>query len=43
MFLEKYGAALPQTGMVYLSDYIQMQVKILPSSQARKYHHIPKV
>ncbi|CAG9529477.1 unnamed protein product [Cercopithifilaria johnstoni] len=43
MFLEKYGAALPQTGMVHLSDYIHMQMKILSSSQARKYHHIPKV
>lgn len=43
MFLEKYAAALPQTGMVHLSDYIHMQMKILSSSQARKYHHIPKV
>lgn len=43
MFLEKHGAALPQTGMICLSDYIHMQAKILPSSQARKYHHIPKV
>lgn len=43
MFLEKYGAALPPAGMVHLSDYIHMQVKILSSSESRKYHHIPKV
>ncbi|KAK6109544.1 Dual specificity phosphatase catalytic domain family protein [Brugia pahangi] len=44
MFLEKHGAALPhEAGMVHLNDYMHMQVKILSSSQARKYHHIPKV
>ncbi|VDK77598.1 unnamed protein product [Litomosoides sigmodontis] len=43
MFLEKYGAALPAAGMVRLGDYIHMQAKILSSSEARKYHHIPKV
>uniref|UniRef100_A0A915PLI6 Tyrosine specific protein phosphatases domain-containing protein n=1 Tax=Setaria digitata TaxID=48799 RepID=A0A915PLI6_9BILA len=40
-FLEKSGAALPQVA-TYLGDYMHMQVKILSSSQARKYHHIPK-
>ncbi|KAM3727148.1 Protein tyrosine phosphatase domain-containing protein [Dirofilaria immitis] len=43
MFLEKNGAAIPKTGTIYLKDYMHMQVKILASSQARKYHHIPKV
>ncbi|VDK78680.1 unnamed protein product [Onchocerca ochengi] len=43
MFLEKNGAALPKTGTMYLKDYMLMQMKILSSSQARKYHHIPKV
>ncbi|MCP9266509.1 Tyrosine phosphatase [Dirofilaria immitis] len=37
------GAAIPKTGTIYLKDYMHMQVKILASSQARKYHHIPKV
>ncbi|VDK28289.1 unnamed protein product [Gongylonema pulchrum] len=42
-FVEDNGAALPPPGRVRVSDYMQMQKKLLCSSQSRKYHHIPKV